>query len=152
MNMNMKIIVPLALILAIIVIAVVISFNQLTSEDTVAQLAWWKRTTTTPKLTTTTPKPTTTLVPTTTPMPTTTKLTTTTIPNSCNDTDGGQVYTVKGTVSGYYYGLPYSKTDLCNSTTMMTEYYCSGVSLNLQIWDCNNATYGTTQCTDGACI
>jgi len=86
----------------------------------------------------------------------TTSIITTTISNSCSDTDGGMIYTVKGTISGYNYGLPYSSTDFCMSSnttaTWLNEYYCSGNNAKSISYNCLNATYGTTQCVDGTCI
>lgn len=66
--------------------------------------------------------------------------------DSCDDTDGGIVLEIQGTVSGYRYGYPYEYTDYCNSTTLLTEFYCNGVSPNWGIYGCN----GT--CNDGACV
>jgi hypothetical protein len=100
-------------------------------------------TTTLPNATTTT-----TTIPTTT---TTVATTTTTIPNSCSDTDGGRNYTVTGTVSGYYGGLPYNYTDFCNSTSVLTEYFCIA-----QYWKYSNITCGVngtgTTCSNGKCL
>lgn len=75
--------------------------------------------------------------------------------DSCSDTDGGQVPTVFGTVSGYYFGAPYSYSDYCvtsNSTTLLTEYYCNGTGNKYQYsypYDC--ASEGKT-CSGGACV
>jgi hypothetical protein len=87
-----------------------------------------------------------------TPTTTTIPSTTTTIPNSCSDTDGGIVITVKGTVSGYSSGSPYSYTDFCveNSTTSVKEYYCSGNNWYSYSYSC--AGNVTTTCVDGACV
>ncbi len=82
--------------------------------------------------------------------------TTTTIPNSCSDTDGGWNVNLKGTVSGYYGGSPYSLSDFClpsNTTvTMLNEYYCSGGRYYSGTWNCANVNATTTACVDGACI
>jgi hypothetical protein len=102
---------------------------------------------TTTTTTTTTTMPVTTTIPATT---TTMPVTTTTIPRSCSDTDGGIVYTIKGTVSGYKYGQPYSYTDFCNTTAILNEYYCTGVYYTWTSGNCASNT--TTQCVDGACI
>ena len=109
-------------------------------------------TTTTITLTTTTPVTTTiTNITTTTPV-----TTTTTIPsNSCTDTDGGIVSTVKGNVTGYYNGQPYSYTDYClyaNETgQIVLEYYCSGKIYSSTTLDCA-AGIETISCVDGACV
>jgi hypothetical protein len=81
----------------------------------------------------------------------TTSIITTTIPNSCSDTDGGMIYGVKGTVSGYYNSQIYSNTDFCSgSTGVLVEYYCSaGRSFNTAY---NCVGNSTTACVDGACI
>jgi len=72
--------------------------------------------------------------------------------DSCNDADGGWVPSVKGTVSGYYNGEPYSYTDFCmaNTTTMLIEYYCIGTTYAYGNWNC--AGNITTICANGACI
>jgi len=99
--------------------------------------------------------PTTTTIPptTTTTSPVTTTIITTTVPpNSCSDTDGGLVYTIKGTVSGLSNGVPYSYTDYCQATnsTWILEYYCVGSDWDAQWHDC--AGNVTTTCSDGACV
>jgi hypothetical protein len=81
----------------------------------------------------------------------TTSIITTTIPNSCSDTDGGMIYTVKGTISGYYNSQPYSNTDYCSgSTGVLVEYYCSAGSSFNTAYNCVGNS--TTSCVDGACI
>ena len=101
--------------------------------------------------TTTTISPTTTLPPTTT-LVTTTIIVTTTIPRSCNDTDGGEVYTVKGTVSGYYLGEPYENTDYCVDSETLHEYYCLGNRHYSYSIPCINVTATPMICSDGACV
>jgi hypothetical protein len=102
-------------------------------------------TTTTIKITTTTVPTTTTLLPTTTTfLP---NITTTKISDSCTDSDGGLKYYVKGTVSGYHLGAPFSKTDFCTGDTL-TEYYCL-----TYYGDRNyNCAYAGKKCVDGACV
>ena len=78
--------------------------------------------------------------------------------NSCADTDGGQVYGTKGTVSGNYQGSSYSNADSC-SGTVLTEYFCNGKLKSNNYKECNagtnttNSTNGTTWtgCSNGAC-
>jgi len=70
------------------------------------------------------------------------------IPNSCNDTDGGQVLRVKGTSTGYYNGFSYSKTDYCMTDTSIREYWCVG---NLNYEQNFNCQSGET-CINGACV
>ncbi len=48
------------------------------------------------------------------------------IPDSCSDTDGGNIITVFGTTSGYYNNTPYSNDDYCVDSGTIMEYYCSG--------------------------
>jgi hypothetical protein len=87
---------------------------------------------------------------------TTTPITTTTIGYTCNDTDGGQIYTVKGTVSGKT-TQTYSYTDYCitgNATTdTLVEYYCRQTGepapMSEQV-TCSGLGY--VNCTDGACV
>lgn len=70
--------------------------------------------------------------------------------NSCADTDGGQVFTIKGTVSGYstVSSSSYSHTDSC-SGNMLTEWYCSGTSAASVTHDC---TQDGKICSNGACV
>jgi len=80
----------------------------------------------------------------------TTTSSTTIPPNSCTDSDGGIKPLVKGTASGYYNGQSYSKTDFCNTTTYLTEYYCSGT--NWRVWYYNCKNYGSSYiCSGGRC-
>jgi len=75
-------------------------------------------------------------------------VTTTTMPDSCNDTDGGVKYDVQGTISGYFLGKPYSYTDYCNSDSLI-EYYC----LATHYWHVDyNCAYAGKKCVDGACV
>lgn len=72
------------------------------------------------------------------------------IPDSCLDTDGGIVPTIKGTVSGYYQQNYYSKTDECTDITYLKEYSCSGTSWSTNTYNCKN--YGSNYvCSDGKC-
>jgi len=81
----------------------------------------------------------------------TTSIITTTIPNSCSDTDGGTIFGVKGTVSGYYNSQLYSNTDYCSgSTGVLVEYYCSAGSSFNTAYNCVGNS--TTSCVDGDCI
>jgi hypothetical protein len=70
--------------------------------------------------------------------------------NSCKDSDGGGVATVKGTVSGYKNNQYYSYTDTCGGTYFLREYYCQGVSSTYSTVSCQ--TNKTTQCINGACV
>lgn len=79
----------------------------------------------------------------------------TTYPNSCSDTDGGWVYNLKGTVSGYKNNAAYSNTDYCLTSASVIEYYCSGTNMGSINYYCvtnTNITNVTNYCSDGACI
>ena len=69
-------------------------------------------------------------------------------PDSCSDTDGGNVTTVTGTVSGYKSNVFYSNTDSCFTATFVTEFYCSGTNAK------NNSIYcGLNKtCSSGRCV
>jgi hypothetical protein len=71
--------------------------------------------------------------------------------NSCYDTDGGSIYNVTGSTSGYYNGNPYSHADSCGSGTSLNEYYCSGTLESLAAYACTNmgANY---VCSAGKCV
>jgi len=72
-------------------------------------------------------------------------------PASCSDSDGGLVYTVQGTVSGYdSNGNPYSNTDACANAQNLTEWACSGTLPYSVGYNCLNGN--TTQCINGACV
>ena len=69
---------------------------------------------------------------------------------NCNDSDGGQVYTVQGTTSGSFGGTPFSGTDSCVDSVTLTEYYCNLYNLGSQNVNC--AMNQTTSCVNGACV
>ena len=71
-----------------------------------------------------------------------------TIQNSCADSDGGQVLTLKGTASGYLNSFSYSKTDYCLTSTSVHENWCVGDLSYEQNVNCPSGT----SCSDGACI
>lgn len=70
--------------------------------------------------------------------------------DSCSDTDGGFVTTVRGTVSGYKSNNPYNLTDTCPTNTTLIEYYCSGTNYLSSNVSCFMNT--TTHCLNGACV
>jgi len=76
-------------------------------------------------------------------------ITTTTvkISDGCTDSDGGVKYDVKGTVSGYHLGKPFSQTDFCTGD-LLTEYYC----LTYYGHKDYNCAYAGKKCVDGVCI
>ena len=67
----------------------------------------------------------------------------------CTDTDGGQAYTVKGTVSGSFGGVPFNDTDFCVNSTNLVEFYCIVFKSQNVTHNCANIT---TQCVNGACV
>ncbi len=80
----------------------------------------------------------------------TTVVTTTSLPaNSCADTDGGNVLTVKGTVSGYLGGFPYSNDDFCLGNYTILENYCVGNFAYNQTANCLDIS---KVCINGACM
>lgn len=72
------------------------------------------------------------------------------IPNECEDTDGGFVVTVKGTISGFCRNQLFVYTDYClTNTTTLKEYYCDGVRPMSSNYDCISMN---KTCYDGACV
>jgi hypothetical protein len=72
-------------------------------------------------------------------------------PDSCTDTDGGSVVTVKGTVSGYQNNVPFSYDDTCLNNITLAELYCSSSKKPLNFtYNCN--TNMTSICLNGACV
>jgi|GEM_PF-1403777 len=70
-------------------------------------------------------------------------------PNTCNDTDGGIVEDVFGTVYGYLYG-EYEYDDFCNNTAILSEFYCyEGTYPVTTEIDC---TINYTSCSSGVCV
>ncbi len=67
----------------------------------------------------------------------------------CTDTDGGQVYTVQGTASGTFGGVPFSDTDFCADSVNLLEFYCLYKSANVSVSCAGNLT---TSCSNGACV
>jgi hypothetical protein len=93
-------------------------------------------------------KPTTTKITTTTLPPTTTiPTTTTTLPNSCADTDGGDVVGIQGTVHGIALGRGYNYTDYCINASILREYVCYSAKYSSQMINCSQ----NLSCTNGAC-
>jgi len=66
---------------------------------------------------------------------------------SCSDTDGGNVITVFGTVSGYYNRVWYSNSDSCVDAGNILEYYCNGVYKTSQQQSCGTDSYGSAYCS-----
>lgn len=67
---------------------------------------------------------------------------------TCTDTDGGLVYTTKGTTTEKLGNTTATGTDVCssNSTGYLTEYYCSA---NNRLTSINY--YCTSGCSNGVC-
>lgn len=70
--------------------------------------------------------------------------------NSCSDTDGGIVITVFGNVYGYVNQSYYNNSDYCFNSTMLTEFYCSGVNARSYTFSC--VANATTTCSAGKCV
>jgi hypothetical protein len=70
--------------------------------------------------------------------------------SSCTDSDGGEDYYTKGTVSGYINGVKYSYSDSCSQpgdTNPLNEYVCTSDGFYTPLsYDCPNG------CSDGACV
>lgn len=71
-------------------------------------------------------------------------------PNSCSDSDGGNVITVFGTTSGYYDNNPYSSDDYCVDSGNVMEYYCNGVYETSQQQSCGTDGYGSSYCLNSS--
>lgn len=72
-------------------------------------------------------------------------------PDSCSDTDGGNVITVFGTVSGYFNNTPYSNDDYCVDASIILEYYCSGSYKQNQQQSCGTDGYlGNNYCMNNS--
>lgn len=71
-------------------------------------------------------------------------------PDSCEDSDGGFVVPVQGTVEGYSDGTGYAKTDYCIDTSMLMEYHCIGPQWNGVEYDCGLNSTG--YCLDAKCV
>jgi hypothetical protein len=70
--------------------------------------------------------------------------TTTTLPNSCTDTDGGNVAGIQGTVYGIAVGREYNNADYCFNATALKEYVCYSAKFSSTVINCN--------CVNGACV
>jgi len=71
-----------------------------------------------------------------------------------SDSDGGKVYTVKGTTSGYYQGSCQSFNDTCVwelGKLYLQEYFISDRRINSELYDCSQRTDGSIRCIDGKC-
>ncbi|MBW2974609.1 hypothetical protein KY366_02730, partial [Candidatus Woesearchaeota archaeon] len=68
-------------------------------------------------------------------------------PDSCSDTDGGNVIATFGTTSGYYGGIPYSNDDYCVDASNVMEHYCSGDYEQSQQQSCGTDGYGSAYCS-----
>ena len=78
--------------------------------------------------------------------------------DTCSDSDGGKIYTTKGTVtdknlcsSGQTSCPTNTKTDECVSSTKLREYYCSGNNYAYEDYECTNLGSGYS-CLDGKCV
>lgn len=67
---------------------------------------------------------------------------------SCEDSDGGVVYSAAGTIAGVWNGEPYSYTEECTADGRLLEYSCDGPLAYSQGADGVECPGG---CVDGAC-
>lgn len=65
--------------------------------------------------------------------------------NSCTDSDNGYKIFLKGIVNGKLNGISYSKTDFCNSSNILIEYYCDNENPK------SVSAYCAYRCSIGAC-
>jgi hypothetical protein len=65
----------------------------------------------------------------------------------CIDTDGGEDYFTKGTVTSYNsYGVVGPTNDYCDGETVLRELSCNGLSVSNDFYNCPNG------CDDGVCL
>ena len=74
------------------------------------------------------------------------------IPDSCSDSDGGDVVDVFGSTSGYYDGQPYSNGDSCVDSANVMEYYCNGNYETSQQQSCGTDGYGAEYCMNSSVV
>lgn len=67
----------------------------------------------------------------------------------CTDSDNGKISSVKGSVSGFVDGVPYTKTDFCKagSVTILIEYSC-----NIDSYVEEEIQCGYGGCVEGVCL
>ena len=71
-------------------------------------------------------------------------------PDSCSDTDGGNILTILGIASGYNNNTFYSNQDFCVDSGTILEYYCSGTNQVNQSQSCGTDSYvGSNYCSSG---
>ncbi len=72
-------------------------------------------------------------------------------PDSCGDTDSGNLPFTFGTTSGYYNNEPYSNDDYCVDTSNIVEYYCSSDYEQSQQQSCGADLYvGDNYCMNNS--
>jgi hypothetical protein len=71
-------------------------------------------------------------------------------PDSCSDTDGGNVITTFGTVSGFYNSSAYANNDTCVDSGNINEYYCSGAYKQNQLQSCGTDSYSSNYCINSS--
>jgi len=70
--------------------------------------------------------------------------------DSCSDTDGGNVITLLGIVSGYLNNSYYSESDYCVDSGNIMEYFCNGAYKESQQYSCGTDEYvGSNYCMSG---
>ena len=70
-----------------------------------------------------------------------------------SDSDGGRVYTVKGTTTGYepQTEVCLTFTDYCKDDKILVEYYTTDTEYSHELYDCSQRTDGLVHCVDGRC-
>lgn len=69
------------------------------------------------------------------------------IPDSCQDTDGGNIPNVFGNVSGWFNQAFYTDSDSCVDSSNILEYFCSGNQKTSQQQSCGTDSYGNSYCS-----
>ncbi len=72
------------------------------------------------------------------------------IPDSCSDTDGGNVPTVFGVTSGYLNQSYYNSSDYCVDSGTVKEYYCSGNYEQSSEQSCGTDYYSMNYCVNSS--
>lgn len=70
--------------------------------------------------------------------------------DSCTDSDGGIVITIAGNTTGQKNNTDYTNYDVCISSTIVKEYFCTGTQSNSTNQNC--VTNTTSTCVGGRCI
>ncbi len=74
--------------------------------------------------------------------------------DNCKDSDNGKNYKVFGNISGIYDGSYYLFNDSCQSSSVLTEYFCDGKENASVDFSCDklNNKYNSFSCSNGRCL